>query len=131
MTRFWSDAGFCRNSGDCCARSVWDYDRIMYYKATEIEPTAVPTMIGLGEHELERVQAENEPSKMALHYSVKTLASTIWSGTREPFDRAEALRLVDDLQDFLDRSGADDDNPKIRRNLGEIRGILDSLRPAS
>jgi hypothetical protein len=109
-----------------CARSVWDYDRIMYYKAREVEPTAVSRMIGLAEHELEKVQAEDEASKMALHYSVKALASTMRDRTQEQFDSREAARLLEDLQTFLDRSGSDDDDAKIRRNMAEIRSIVDS-----
>ena len=113
-----------------CARSVWDYDRIMYYKARETEPTAVSAMIGMAEHELEKVQAEDDASKMALHYSIKTLASTMRDGALDPLDSRKAALLLDDLQTFLDRSGSDEDDPKIRRNMAEIRVIVASRQQA-
>jgi hypothetical protein len=114
-----------------CARSVWDYDRIMYYKARETEPTAVSAMIGLAEHELEKVQAEDDASKMALHYCVKTLASTMRDGVPDQFDVRKAALLLDDLKTFLARAGSDDDDPKIRRNMAEIRIIIDSPQQAA
>jgi hypothetical protein len=89
-----------------CARSVWAYDRIMYYKAREAEPTTVAAMIRLTEHEMEKAQAEDEPSLMALYYAVKTLAGTIRRNSGERFDVHEAQQLVADLQTFLDAAGS-------------------------
>jgi hypothetical protein len=110
-----------------CARSFWDYDRIMYYKARETEPTTVSTMIELAAQELERARAEEGASKMALHYAVKTLASTIRRNT-EPFDRGDALRFVDDLERFLDASGSGEDSG-LRLNAREIRETLTLRSP--
>jgi hypothetical protein len=111
-----------------CARSVWAYDRIMYYKARETEPTTVAVMIGLTEHEMEKAQAEDEPSLMALYYAVKTLAGTIRRNTGERFEVHEAQQLVADLQTFLDAAGSEND-PRIRRNLADIRTLLGSIQP--
>jgi hypothetical protein len=58
-----------------CARIVWDFDRIMFYKACETEPTTPFEMIGLVGHELEKVQAEEEASKMALHTPSRRLCA--------------------------------------------------------
>jgi hypothetical protein len=111
-----------------CARSVWVYDRIMYYKAREAEPTTVAVMIRLTEHEMEKAQAEGEPSLMALYYAVKTLAGTIRRNSGERFDVHEARQLVADLQTFLDAAGSEND-PRIRRNLADIRALLGSIQP--
>ena len=110
-----------------CARSVWVYDRIMYYKVRDAEPTAVAMMIRRTEQELEKTQAEDEPSLMALHYAVKALAGTIRRNTRERFDVHEAGQLVTDLQAFLDAKGCEN-NPRICRNVAEIRACLGSNR---
>jgi hypothetical protein len=112
-----------------CARSVWDYDRIMYYKVREIESVPVATMLGLAGQELERVRADEDGSKMALHYAVKALASTIRRDT-EAFDRGETLRFVEDLEQFLNASGSRDDDP-VKRNLAEIRKSLESRQAGS
>lgn len=111
-----------------CARSVWAYDRIMYYKARDAEPTTAAMMMGLTEHEMEKAQAEDEPSLMALHYAVKTLAGTIRRNSGERFDVHEAQQLVADLQTFLDAAGSEND-PRIRRNLADIRAFLGSIQP--
>jgi hypothetical protein len=86
-------------------------------------------MVRLAEHELETAQAEDEPSLMALHYAVKTLAGTIRRSTEEPFDTDEARRLVAEVREFLDGKGSDNDL-KIRRTVSEIRGLLGSIQPA-
>ena len=111
-----------------CAGSVWDFDRIMFYKACETEPTTPFEMIGLVGHELEKVQAEEEASKMALHYSIKTLVRTIREASSDSFDSREALRLMDDVQKFLNRSGSEDDDLRIRRNVTDILEILATRR---
>jgi hypothetical protein len=111
-----------------CARSVWVYDRIMYYKARDTEPATVAVMVRLAEQELEKAQSEDEPSLMALHYAVKTLAATMGRNAGEPFETDKARRLVTELQEFLDRAGRDND-PKIRRSLSEIRARLGSIQP--
>ena len=112
-----------------CARSVWDFDRIMFYLACETEPTTPSEMIGLVRHELEKVQAEEEASKMALNYSIKTLVRTIREASSDSFDR-EASRLMDDVLKFLNRSGSDDDDRPIRDNVTEILKIFGhSLSP--
>jgi hypothetical protein len=107
---------------------VWDFDRIMFYKACETEPTSPFEMIGLVGHELEKVQAEEEASKMALHYSIKTLVRTIREASSDSFDSREALRLMDDVKKFLNRSGSEDDDPRIRSNVTDILEILNSRR---
>jgi hypothetical protein len=114
-----------RNEADLerCARSIWVYDRIMYYKARECEPTSVATMVRLAAQELEKAQAQDEPSLMALHYAVKTLLATMRSGADTAFDAREVEHLVAELQSFLDSAGVEN-NPKIRRNLTDIRALL-------
>ena len=109
-----------------CARSVWDYDRVMYYKTRETEPTTIVAMIGCVAQELEKVQAEDEPSMMALHYAVKTLGSTIGRGTGEAYDRRETASLLDELEEFLNAAGPNE-HPKIRRNIAEIRTLLAAI----
>ena len=111
-----------------CARSVWVYDRIMYYKARETEPATVAMMMGLTEQELEKAQAEDEPSLMALYYAVKTLAGTIRRNSGERFDVHEAQQLVADVQTFLDAAGSKND-PRFQRNLADIRAFLGSIQP--
>ena len=113
-----------------CARSVWDYDRIMYYKAREAEPTTASAMIALVGQELERVSAEPETSKMPLHYSVKTLARTIRGAPPARVDTGDAAALVRDLDDFLKGAVADDEHPKIRQNVEDIRSVLGLPPPA-
>jgi len=109
-----------------CARSVWDYDRIMYYKARETEPTTIASMIGCVGQELEKAQAEDEPSLMALHYAVKSLASTIGRATGEAYDRREAASLLDEIEEFLNAAGPNS-HPKIRRNIADIRTMLTTI----
>jgi hypothetical protein len=108
-----------------CARSVWDYDRIMYFKACESDPIPVGTMLALVGQELEKMQAEDEASKMALHYSIKTLVSTMRKSPNDTFDARDAARLVDDLQKFLDGSGPENNDPKIRRNVAEVGHFIE------
>ena len=114
-----------------CASSVWEYDRIMYYKARETEPTAISTLIGLVDHELEKTLAEDDASKMPLYYAVKTLLRTIRENADERFDQSEAGRLVEDLQHFLDGSRSEEDDPRLRRNVTEIQQIVASRRHAA
>jgi hypothetical protein len=126
----WASLGL-RSAEDLerCARSVWDYDRILYYKARESEPVALSTLVGLVGHELERASAEPEGSRMALHYAVKTLTGTLRRAAPETFDRGEVARLVRDLQQFLAReaaAAAKDDHQKIQNNVEEMRTILAS-----
>ena len=77
---------------------------------------------------MEKAQAEDEPSLMALYYAVKTLAGTIRHNSGERFDVHEAQQLVADLQTFLDAAGSEND-PRIRRNLADIRAFLGSIQP--
>ena len=85
-------------------------------------------MVRLAAQELEKAQAQEEPSLIALHYAVKTLLRTMSGGAGQAFDAHEVAHLVEELQSFLDRAGVEND-PKIRRNVTDIRAFLNP--PAS
>ena len=108
-----------------CARSMWDFDRIIYYRVRRDEPTSAEAMTRLVEQELHQTEADGPgASKMPLHYAVKAWLSAFERDSSAPFDVGQAKRVIDGVLIFLDRTAKpDDDDPKIRAHLAEIRRI--------
>lgn len=111
---------------EVCARSPWQFDRIMYYKVRESAPTNVDTMTRFVEREW--VEAEDVgpmASKMPLHYAIKAWLSALEKSTAEPFSGRQVDRVLCGVQEYLNRTAkSDDDDPKIRSNLKLIGGLL-------
>ena len=110
------------------ARSMWDFDRIMYYRIRLEDPASAESMARLVEQELHQAEAEGpRASKMPLHYAVKAWLTAMESGPTAPFDARQAKRLIDGALIYLDRSATpQDDDPKIRGHVQEIAKIIES-----
>jgi hypothetical protein len=107
-----------------CAESFWDYDRIAYYLKGPTERLSWETSVRRVEHEIEKVEADDESSKMVLHYAVKRLAGTLGQAGAEPFDPGVVAGLVDDLQGFLD-SEPKEEHRQLRDNVNDIRRMVE------
>lgn len=114
-----------------CARSTWDFDRIIYYRVRRDEPAPPDTMCRLVEEELHQAEADGEAaSKMPLHYAVKAWLSALEKQPAAPFDAVQAARVADGLLIYLDRTAKPgDDDPKIRAHLAAIRLLVDGAAP--
>ncbi|MBS0592960.1 MAG: toll/interleukin-1 receptor domain-containing protein [Proteobacteria bacterium] len=111
-----------------CAHSLWDFDRIIYYRVRLDEPVAAQAMANLVQEELDRTEADGPgASKMPLHYAVKAWLGALEKTPSMPIDAVQADRVIDAVQAFLDRTARpNDDDPKIRRHLADIRRIARS-----
>ncbi|HMO44791.1 MAG TPA: TIR domain-containing protein [Rubrivivax sp.] len=107
---------------EACANSMWDFDRIIYYRVRASEPVSPDRMVQCVENELHQVEADGPgASKMPLHYAVKAWLSAV---EKAPLQRSGVMaeRVANEVQLLLDRTAKpDDDDPKIRANLAEIR----------
>jgi hypothetical protein len=117
---------------EACARSLWQYDRIMYYKVRESAPTSIDAITSLVEHEWLEAEAEGTAaSKMPLHYAIKAWLAALEKPAAEPFSARIVERVKSGVQAYLDRTAKSDDNdPKIRSYLNLIGEMLSRSTPS-
>jgi hypothetical protein len=115
-----------------CAHSMWDFDRIIYYRVRLDHPVSADAMAKLVQEEVDRTEADGPgASKMPLHYAVKAWLGALEMAPPIPFDAVQAERVSDAVEAFLDRTvKPSDDDPKIRRHLAEVRRISRSASAA-
>ncbi|HEU0199977.1 MAG TPA: hypothetical protein VFR86_06035 [Burkholderiaceae bacterium] len=117
---------------EACARSLWQYDRIIYYKVRESAPTDIDTMTSLVEREWLEAEAEGAAaSKMPLHYAIKAWLAALEKAAAEPFNARIVERVMSGVQAYLDRTAkSDDSDPKIRSYLKLIGEMLNRRTPS-